>query len=298
LLGGLLATACGGQAKSDAFTDDDSGTSDGSGGTGAGGSSSGGSGGSGGTEPGGAGGVPTTAVSVTSGPSSTGTTTTAGGGPGGSGGAPDRCSLPLESGECEAAIPSFGYDSESGRCTAFTYGGCGGNDNRFGSLDDCLAACDPGGKTACEQTTDCVIDHGCCGFCGQNDPLDLTAVNQKYASFAERECAYVDCEYCPPSPDLAPFGARCNAGSCEVYDVRQSPLSECSVNDDCRLRSGLSCCQGCSATQWVAVSDDDLVEKELCGEDTVGCPDCEPGLPLNITTICGPEDHCIVGTID
>jgi hypothetical protein len=30
----------------------------------------------------------------------------------------------------------------------------------------------------------------------------------------------------------------------------------------------------------------------------VGCPDCEPGLPLNITAICGPEDHCIVGTID
>ncbi len=56
---------------------------------------------------------------------------------------PDRstCSQPVEVGPCAAAIQRWYFDSENGRCDGFTYGGCGGNENNFPSLDECTDAC-------------------------------------------------------------------------------------------------------------------------------------------------------------
>lgn len=52
-----------------------------------------------------------------------------------------RCYLPSDSGDCEAAFLAFYFDAESGQCLEFTWGGCGGNDNRFDTLEACYAAC-------------------------------------------------------------------------------------------------------------------------------------------------------------
>ncbi|XP_037073355.1 uncharacterized protein LOC119094399 [Pollicipes pollicipes] len=52
------------------------------------------------------------------------------------------CSQPVVSGQCRASIPRFFYDQQLGQCQPFLYGGCGGNDNNFGSLDDCQAQCE------------------------------------------------------------------------------------------------------------------------------------------------------------
>ena len=51
------------------------------------------------------------------------------------------CDQPMVVGPCEAAIPSWYYNSESGECEMFTYGGCGGNDNRFATREACQARC-------------------------------------------------------------------------------------------------------------------------------------------------------------
>ena len=58
----------------------------------------------------------------------------------------DVCDLPMVVGPCDAAIPSWFYNSESGECEIFTYGGCGGNDNRFDTRQACEAQCDDDGK--------------------------------------------------------------------------------------------------------------------------------------------------------
>ncbi|XP_015036105.2 male accessory gland serine protease inhibitor-like isoform X2 [Drosophila pseudoobscura] len=42
---------------------------------------------------------------------------------------------------CEAYIPSWSFDSKAKECVKFIYGGCGGNDNRFSSKEDCEAKC-------------------------------------------------------------------------------------------------------------------------------------------------------------
>ena len=51
------------------------------------------------------------------------------------------CSLKPDSGPCEAAIRNFFYNSTTDRCELFTYGGCGGNNNRFDTRSECISTC-------------------------------------------------------------------------------------------------------------------------------------------------------------
>ena len=296
LAAGCLASllfGCGGKSNSDVFDGDG-----GSGGTAGDGGGDTGHTASGGTSTGG----DVTSMSVTSG--SSGGASTSGGASmssattGNGGSPPDRCQLPILGGSCMAYFPSYGYSAETGRCESFVYGGCDGNDNRFETLDECLAACDPNGRSACETTPDCTIDHGCCGFCGTASVDQLIAVNVNYASYNSTECGLVDCEYCEPPPELAQFGARCDSGTCEVYDVRNSDLSACETDADCRLRLGLGCCEGCSGDEWVAVSTSDDVQQELCGGEPQPCPACATPQPEDLQAICGADGHCAVSTLD
>ena len=55
------------------------------------------------------------------------------------------CNLPIEKGPGEAAMSAWGYNSVTGRCEHFWYGGCGGNGNNFDSEDNCIARCGKSG---------------------------------------------------------------------------------------------------------------------------------------------------------
>ncbi|KAG5441363.1 KappaPI-actitoxin-Avd3e [Clonorchis sinensis] len=57
------------------------------------------------------------------------------------GGIEERCSLPKETGMCKAYMPQFFFNSTSGACEHFIYGGCGGNENRFETIGECEQAC-------------------------------------------------------------------------------------------------------------------------------------------------------------
>ncbi|HEY6728156.1 MAG TPA: BPTI/Kunitz-type proteinase inhibitor domain-containing protein [Polyangiaceae bacterium] len=52
-----------------------------------------------------------------------------------------ECMMPFEAGECLAFVPVFYYDAQAARCLEQTYGGCGGNDNRFETLEACQQRC-------------------------------------------------------------------------------------------------------------------------------------------------------------
>lgn len=49
------------------------------------------------------------------------------------------CLLPLDGGHCVANIAVWGYDGVE--CRDFAFGGCGGNDNKFMTRQDCENAC-------------------------------------------------------------------------------------------------------------------------------------------------------------
>ncbi|KHJ86859.1 Kunitz/Bovine pancreatic trypsin inhibitor domain protein [Oesophagostomum dentatum] len=55
----------------------------------------------------------------------------------------DVCKLPAERGPCMDNIPSYAYDSRTGKCVYFSYSGCGGNDNRFETKKECMKMCKP-----------------------------------------------------------------------------------------------------------------------------------------------------------
>uniref|UniRef100_A0A131XQW5 Putative chymotrypsin inhibitor n=1 Tax=Hyalomma excavatum TaxID=257692 RepID=A0A131XQW5_9ACAR len=54
---------------------------------------------------------------------------------------PPLCSLPPVQGTCRGFFPSFYFDSSSGTCREFVYGGCKGNANRFESFQQCTRVC-------------------------------------------------------------------------------------------------------------------------------------------------------------
>lgn len=53
----------------------------------------------------------------------------------------DICSLPDDRGECDNYVINYHYDQNEGRCRQFYYGGCGGNENRFVTEEECEASC-------------------------------------------------------------------------------------------------------------------------------------------------------------
>uniref|UniRef100_A0A224Y2K4 Pancreatic trypsin inhibitor n=1 Tax=Rhipicephalus zambeziensis TaxID=60191 RepID=A0A224Y2K4_9ACAR len=60
----------------------------------------------------------------------------------------DTCNLPPEKGLCRASISMFYFNSTANKCMVFKYGGCGGNENKFHSKEDCELKC--GKKMECK----------------------------------------------------------------------------------------------------------------------------------------------------
>ena len=53
---------------------------------------------------------------------------------------PALCNLNKASG-CEAYSERYFFNKETGSCEKFIYGGCRGNENNFGSIDNCNSKC-------------------------------------------------------------------------------------------------------------------------------------------------------------
>lgn len=53
----------------------------------------------------------------------------------------DVCEQPMLVGRCRARIPKWAFNSKSGKCEQFFYGGCQGNDNRFDTKAECVTKC-------------------------------------------------------------------------------------------------------------------------------------------------------------
>ncbi|XP_052769423.1 papilin-like [Mya arenaria] len=58
---------------------------------------------------------------------------------------PGLCDLPILAGDppviCLAYFPKYGFNSATCQCEKFIYGGCGGNGNRFDTIEECESKC-------------------------------------------------------------------------------------------------------------------------------------------------------------
>ncbi|XP_029923232.1 kunitz-type protease inhibitor 2 isoform X2 [Myripristis murdjan] len=53
----------------------------------------------------------------------------------------EYCTAASEPGPCRAAFPMFFFNPASGTCQSFIYGGCRGNKNRYGTMEECMTRC-------------------------------------------------------------------------------------------------------------------------------------------------------------
>ena len=299
----VLAAACGGQS----FTgggDGDAGSTSAAGKTGQGGSTSH----AGTTSKAGSG---TGSTGTTGGTGSSGSTSTAGAG----GAVPwnEACDAPPVSGNCDAYVEAWYHEPTTGLCMPFVYGGCGGNSNRYGSLAECQKSC-PGGNPnydACKLASDCIVTGpGCCGICDGPgiSGHDLISYNRAYqnqlqcglafnvAGDAAGAAAPVACAPCVAMPEgtLHNFIPSCVANQCGIEDIRVSAVTACKTSEECRLRTGSSCCEGCGAGNLIAVRKDGSFEKLVCGNQPIACDACAPIPTPGAIAICGASGHCEV----
>ena len=61
------------------------------------------------------------------------------------------CNLNSDTGPCKDDVEQWFYDAEKGRCLPFSWSGCGGNENRFQSQEECESACQP--EDICKLTS-------------------------------------------------------------------------------------------------------------------------------------------------
>uniref|UniRef100_A0A8D2KZ61 Tissue factor pathway inhibitor n=1 Tax=Varanus komodoensis TaxID=61221 RepID=A0A8D2KZ61_VARKO len=54
---------------------------------------------------------------------------------------PEVCTLPADGGLCFMLEERWYFDHEEKKCQPFSWGGCGGNENNFGSRPECESAC-------------------------------------------------------------------------------------------------------------------------------------------------------------
>jgi hypothetical protein len=304
-LASALASACGGQSFTG--TGGDAGSSS-TAGNGQGGSSShAGTGSAGKAQAGGAtGGGSSAGTGSTS--AGTGSTSSSGGTPN------EACAAPPNSGMCDAYFPAWYHDPSTGICRPFVYGGCGGNANRYGSLAECQKACPVSNPNfdSCKVPTDCVVTGtGCCGICDGAGITehDLIAYNRQYTNVFEcgfaldiagggtgsaGAAAPIACAPCPLPPagegTLKYFVPNCIAGQCVVEDLRKSPVTACKTSNECKVRNGTGCCEGCNGGDPVAVRNDGSFEKLVCSPSSV-CAGCLPE-PSSAVPYCGQDGHC------
>lgn len=144
------------------------------------------------------------------------------------------CELPFEGGDCDGAFPVYFHNPDTGMCEAQVYGGCGGNENRFSTLEECEATCGgaPSG-TSCEVNgvvypdgATNVPDPGSCNTCSCADGV--------VTHCTEINCP-VECE------DGTALGSEC--AECGPTDacltVRTGCLPTCESHEDCASSGGV-----------------------------------------------------------
>ena len=78
----------------------------------------------------------------------------------------DRCALGPEPGPCSKKQKRWYFDEASARCRSFSYGGCGGNKNRFTSRSRCDRRCS--GEAQQHYTSRSRCDRRCSGEAQQH----------------------------------------------------------------------------------------------------------------------------------
>jgi len=204
------------------------------------------------------------------------------------------CHLPGAPGSCNGTTPQWYYDSTKGECSAFTWGGCEGNANRFDTKDWCENTCKPGVRkmncTTRSCTNKCAFGYmvnavGC--------PTCICNLNPNQAACPYRHCT----NPCNVTYRVDSSGClTCDCRNCEYVDVR---IYTCPAHVKYGPRVDGSADEIDYELEFVFKQDENgcqtgycADEEELCGaiqcdvkcpslskKDKYGCDVCKCGVP-------------------
>ncbi|XP_043224017.1 uncharacterized protein LOC122382571 isoform X1 [Amphibalanus amphitrite] len=145
------------------------------------------------------------------------------------------CSQPVLSGQCRASIPRFYYDQNLGQCEPFLYGGCGGNDNNFGSIEECRRQCQqpvdvcslPAGSGPCDESHVRWFYNTVSQEC---EPFSYGGCAGNANNFASRAACEARCPDLVLCPHLGGSLSTCSRGqSCGNASCPARPTATCRV---------------------------------------------------------------------
>ncbi len=221
--------------------------------------------------------------------------------------------------------PLDGGDSGSG-CGAVDAGPicrriddlCCDSESRYPRMGpDCSLSCEPGYSASpdacvpdpscepsveCDEPSECTTTfETCCGTCSEVALSDVISIRAD----AERDYRDAVCDGdigCPPcAPPPHPYlVSTCNARQCRALDTRVLPLTQCTADEQCRMRA-TECCE-CGAD----TSPDALIGIRIdaeadylnlvCDSDAI-CDDCVPIYPDTHEAFCNDVGACSVRLI-
>ena len=146
----------------------------------------------------------------------------------------------------------------------------------------------------CELPADCVIaPRTCCGECGAATERDSVAVPRVWRDEGRITCEGADmgCPDCFQETDPALI-ATCQAHHCRVVALARESITACATDAECVLRPA-QCCE-CGASAFLSVRRDsvDQLDRLLCGEEPVACPECVGRPPAGLLASC-TEGRCV-----
>jgi hypothetical protein len=150
---------------------------------------------------------------------------------------------------------------------------------------------------ACSLTSECVVrPASCCGSCGAATRRDAIAIHRANADgYTLAMCQDTGCPACDAPQDPTLIG-HCENGACQVVDLLAQPLTECSADVDCRVRTASCCeCGGNTALEaLIAIRADSEAEyRQLACDPGTDCGKCAVIYPEGAVAVC-MDGRCTV----